>query len=153
MRLRIEPVEFADELFSEMLAEAAAPGGRFLLRMRDEWLGGTVRFEIDGEILLGAFVEDKLVGVGAISRDPYAPAPGLGRVRHVYVLEGFRRRGVGRALLNRLLAHGRDHFSVLRLSTRTPEAAQLYESLGFRRSEGFKETHRLDLQTSSTSLP
>ena len=72
-----------------------------------------------------------LVGVGGISLDPYAPAPGLARLRHLYVLEAHRRTGVARALVARLLELARPHFAMVRLRTRNAGAASLYESFGF----------------------
>lgn len=145
MKPVIERVDFSESLFADLLDEAPAEDGAFLLRLRDGWSDGTLRFEEPGELLLGAFVEDTLVGVGGVSFDPYAPAPGLGRIRHLYVLRSHRRQGIGRALLDRLIQHGRRHFSVLRLSTQAPEAVQLYESCGFVRAFGYKQTHQLEL--------
>jgi GNAT superfamily N-acetyltransferase len=144
VKAAIEIVEFSESLFAPVLAEAPAQGGAFLLRLRDEWADGSLRFDIPGELLLGAFVGSGLVGVGGVSRDPYAPAPGLGRIRHLYVLKSHRGQGIGRALMDRLIKHGRAHFSVLRLSTQAPEAARLYESYGFVRAPAWKQTHRLE---------
>ena len=143
--MRIDPISYSADLFAPMLAEASAEGARFLDRLRDEWLSGTLRFDDPGELLLGAFSVDALVGIGGVSHDPYAPAPGLGRVRHLYVLKHYRGRGIARELMQRLLEHARAHFEVLRLSTNAPEAARLYERLGFRRAAGEKQTHRLEL--------
>ena len=145
MSLDIRPVRYSEPLFRPLLAEAEEGEALFLFRLRDEWRSGLLRFEGQGEILLGAFAGGDLVGVAGISDDPYEPAPGLGRVRHVYVLKRWRRRGIGRALMERLIAHARGRFTALRLTTRRAEAASLYESLGFIRNEGPKETYRLTL--------
>lgn len=141
----IRRVEYSDKVFGPLVAEAAHEGGPFLLRLRDEWLSGVLRFDGPGELLLGAFLDDLLVGVGGVSRDPYAPAPGLGRIRHLYVLKDCRAHGLGRVLLGELLDHALKHFSLLRLSTQAPEAARLYESCGFAPVKGHKQTHRLEL--------
>ncbi len=144
MSVEIRPVEYSEALFEPLLAEAEAEGAPFLFRLRDEWESGELRFGAAGELLLGAFRDDRLVGCGGISRDPYVPQPGLGRVRHIYVLSGHRGQGIGRALMERLLDHGRLHFRRLRLTTQRPEAARLYEGLGFTAVEDTKQTHRLD---------
>jgi GNAT superfamily N-acetyltransferase len=139
----IRPVAYSATLFAPMLDEALAGDGPFLQRLRDEWESGALRFERDGEVLLGAFDGDRLAGVGGLSLDPYAPAPGLARLRHVYVLQTHRGSGLGRALVARLLEQARPHFATVRLRTRNPAAATLYESLGFAAGAREGETHRL----------
>jgi GNAT superfamily N-acetyltransferase len=140
---KIEPIAYSAALFAPMLAEAGAGDGTFLLRLRDEWATGAIRFDKEGEILLGAFSDGALIGVGGLSHDPYGPEAGLVRLRHLYVLEAERGRGVGRKLVARLVDHARAHFSLVRLRTRNPEAARLYEGLGFVASGRANETHRL----------
>lgn len=149
MSVEIRPVGYSKALFEPLLAEAEAEGALFLFRLRDEWESGELRFDGEGELLLGAFRGDRLAGCGGISRDPYALEPGLGRVRHVYVLSGDRRQGIGRALMERLLDHGGECFERLRLTTQRPEAARLYESLGFAPAQSPKQTHRLDFRARS----
>jgi GNAT superfamily N-acetyltransferase len=139
----IRPVAYSTDLFAPMLDEGLADEGTFLGRLRDEWESGALRFERAGEVLLGAFAGEALAGVGGLSHDPYEPAPGLARIRHVYVLGAHRRAGIGRALVLRLLALARIRFAVVRLRTRNAGAAALYESLGFAPSAGEGETHRL----------
>ena len=141
--VEIRRLAYSERLFRPLLDEAEEEQARFLFRLRDDWLSGRLRFEAEGEILLGAFVDGELAGVAGLSHDPYHPAPGLGRIRHVFVLRRWRRRGIARSLMERLLHHARGRFTVLRLTTQRPEAARLYESLGFVRREGPKETYRL----------
>src|SRR5262249_14775492 len=57
--------------------------------------------------------------------------PATGRVRHLYVLAAHRRRGLGERLVTEIIAAARGHFHTLRLSTSNPDAARLYERLGF----------------------
>ena len=148
MNAEVRRVAYSDALFAPLHAEARAEGHRFLDRLRDEWRSGTLRFGGPGEILLGAFDGNELIGVGGISRDPYAPAPGLGRLRHLYVRPAARRRGIGRHLVARLLDQARAHFDVIRLSTGSEAASCFYEGIGFERVEAFKQTHRLKLGAS-----
>ena len=143
MTVEVRPVAYEETLFAPMVSEAEFEGAAFLPRLRDEWLSGVLRFDGAGEVLLGAFLDGEFVGVGGISLDPYHPAPGLGRIRHVYVLRRHRRRGVARLLMARLLVHARGRFSHLRLNTQNVQAARLYESLGFAPSARPRETHRL----------
>jgi GNAT superfamily N-acetyltransferase len=139
----IRPVAYADRVFGALLAECENEGGSFLLRLRDEWRNGATRFDRPGEILLGAFLDGRLIGVGGLTHDPWQPD--IGRLRHLYVLREMRGRGVGRLLVSRIVEEARRAFPVLRLRTRAREAARLYESVGFVPTAEPFETHRLGL--------
>ena len=143
MSLDIRLVAYEQDLFAPLLADAAEEGGTFLFRLRDEWESGALRFDAPGEFLLGAFLDGALVGVAGLSHDPYHPAPGRGRVRHVYVLARRRSHGIGRRLVEAVVAGARANFDHLRLATRRPEAAALYESMGFLRVDEPHQTHLL----------
>jgi len=120
-----------DRVDLEPLRKQAAQGGfRFLDRLVEDWASGAVRFDRSGEQLLGAFYDGRLVAVGALSCEPYEPAPRTGRLRRFYVSPECRRRGVATALLTRLL-EGADAFDEIRLRTGSPEAAAFYERAGF----------------------
>jgi GNAT superfamily N-acetyltransferase len=75
-----------------------------------------------------------VVGVCGLNIDPYTANEGVGRVRHLYVLSAFRRRGVGRGLTAAVIEAARGRFGQLRLRTANPEAARLYEAIGFQPS-------------------
>ena len=139
----IRPIAFADALFEPLLAECEGAGGSFLLRLRDEWRSGATRFDRPNEILLGAFLDGRLVGVGGLTRDPWQPD--IGRLRHLYVLREMRGRGVGRLLVSRIVEEARRSFPAIRLRTRASEARRLYESFGFIPTAEPFETHRLGL--------
>jgi GNAT superfamily N-acetyltransferase len=139
----IEKIAYSDDVFGDFLSDAASNDGRFMLRLRENWLSGERRFDLPGEALLGEVFDNRLISVGGVSLDPYTDEAELGRVRHFYVLSTARRRGFGRRLLNTLLEHGRWHFPKLRLSTSNSNAAAMYEAAGFRPSIAHKETHRL----------
>jgi GNAT superfamily N-acetyltransferase len=116
-------------------------GVRFVRRLVDEWRDGSNRFDRPGEALFGTRLDGRLVGVCGLNVDPYAGDPRVGRVRHLYVLTDCRGRGVGRALVERVIEAARGRFSVLRLSTTNPAAARLYEAVGFRPGSGPHCTH------------
>jgi GNAT superfamily N-acetyltransferase len=79
--------------------------------------------------------------------DPYAGDPHVGRLRHVYVARNYRRHGVGRALVERLMAEALTRFVELRLRTHTAEGHQFYRSLGFCRvDDQATATHILPLR-------
>lgn len=129
-------------------------GFRFLARLREEFEDGRNRFAADGEVLLGMFRGLDLVAVGGLNRDPHSGRPRAGRVRHVYVLPSFRRAGVGRALMEALIARATPWFDELVLRTDTDAAARFYQALGFAPEAGIPgATHRLRLQGGLTPAP
>jgi len=130
-----------------LVAESEAAGLHLVSRLADEWRSGHNRFDRPGEDLFGAMVGGQLVGVCGLNVDPYATAPRVGRVRHLYVLVAHRRHGVGRQLMDRVLAAARGPFDTLRLRTGNAAAARLYENLGFQRCPGVADcTHLLELR-------
>jgi len=132
--------------FNLLQAESEQAGLRFLRRLADEWASGINRFDRPGEGLFAVRANGELVAVGGLNVDPYATAPRIGRVRHVYVLAAYRRRGIGRQLVTEIVVAARGRFDRLRLSTASPAAGRLYERLGFRPSSGEDHcTHVLEL--------
>ena len=128
----IEPLhDLTSSSVGELVAESERLGLRLVRRLADEWATGANRFDRPGEILFGASIDRRLVGVCGLNIDPYAGDERVGRLRHLYVLSAFRRMGVGRQLVERVMkaAHGR--FDDVRLRTNDAAAARLYEKLGF----------------------
>ena len=70
---------------------------------------------------------------------------GVGRVRHLYVVEAFRRQSIGQHLLESIVAEARGVFHELRLRTDSEHAARFYERFGFRGIHGEAATHALTL--------
>jgi GNAT superfamily N-acetyltransferase len=119
--------------------EAVAEGFGLLTRLRTEWDSGINRFDREGEILLGFFRAERLLGIGGLNRDPFVDDPRVGRLRHFYVTKNERRAGIGRILVERALGYAPAHFDSVRL--RTDQAGSFYERLGFERVDGPKVTH------------
>jgi GNAT superfamily N-acetyltransferase len=116
-------------------------------RLVEEWHSGANRFDRPGEVLFVAQLSGCVVGVCGLNIDPYARDPAVGRVRHLYVSVGERRKGVGRALIGRVVAGARKSFKTLRLRTNSKDAAAFYEAIGFRPTDSHSQsTHFLDLQ-------
>ena len=130
-----------------LVAESEAHGLRFVRRLVDEWVSATQRFTRPGEALFVARVGEGVVGVCGLGVDPYAAAPGIARVRHLYVLSAHRRHGIGRDLVTAVVHAARGRFDRLRLRTHDPDAARLYERLGFLPTlDGPDSTHVMDLR-------
>ncbi len=137
--IHIAPLTFPPPSLAWLETESIAEGFSMVSRLRTEWATGLNRFDEAGEILLGAFLGADLIGVGGLTIDPYLADPGVGRIRHVYVLAAERRTGTGKAIVERLLAHASDHFGSVRLWT--GRASSFYDRLGFTRTDAEKATH------------
>jgi GNAT superfamily N-acetyltransferase len=112
-------------------AEARQEGYQFIDTLVEEWASAKNRFDGPGETLCGCLDQDLLVGVGALSCDPFAGRPDMGRIRKVYLRPAWRNQGVGRTLVSALVDQARRHFRCVRLRVENDRAARLYESLGF----------------------
>lgn len=145
--MRIERLlELPAARLAPLIAESEQAGLRFVNRLAAEWASGRNRFDRPGEALFGALTDGCLVGVCGLNVDPYAGAPRIGRVRHLYVLIAHRRHGVGRQLVGAVVAAARGRFATLRLSPANPQAAGLSEALGFRRRAGDAQcTHVMEI--------
>jgi ribosomal protein S18 acetylase RimI-like enzyme len=140
-------VQSPAEGLGALIAESEAGGLRLVRRLVDEWTSGANRFDRPGEALFVARIAGEIVGVCGLNLDPYAAAPTIGRVRHLYVSLAHRRRGIGRRLMAEVVAAARGRFERLHLRTTNPAAAALYERLGFRRLDDVPDcTHVLDLR-------
>jgi N-acetylglutamate synthase-like GNAT family acetyltransferase len=100
-------------------------------RLVSDWHSGLNRFDRTGEQFLLAFAGNRVVGVGGLNHDPYVESAEIGRLRHLYVLNDWRRKGVGRALVERLLQSARGTFTIVRTRARTKEASVFYDLCGF----------------------
>ncbi|MCC6617070.1 MAG: GNAT family N-acetyltransferase [Anaerolineae bacterium] len=126
------PLEYLrDEDLGPLLAESLAQGYCFVQTLRDEYADGRNRFDQPGAVLLGIFDGQRIIAVGGLHPDPYLERPDVGRIRHVYVLDAYRRSGVGRALMAALIDHARRHFNLLTLRTLSADASAFYVALDF----------------------
>ena len=138
--------QFEPDLLSDLVAESEAAGLRFVRRLVDEWINGSNRFERRGETLYAARLSRRIIGIGGLNVDPYAREPGIGRIRHLYVLSNFRRQGTGRQLVEAVIRAARANFQLLRLRTESPTAGWYYQALGFQACAGVpNSTHLLEL--------
>jgi GNAT superfamily N-acetyltransferase len=130
-----------------LLEEGAAQGFGFVRRLVDDWRSGANRFDGPGEAFFVARRDEGVAGFCGLNVDPYAGNSAVGRLRHLYVAARYRRTGVGRALVARVVAEAARSFVTLTLRTDSPDAAAFYEALGFRRTWKLPSTtHCLDLR-------
>lgn len=142
-----------DDVLTPLEMAGLAEGFAFLDRLAREHARGD--FARDGAALFGVWgsVGDghdddlRLLGACGLTLDPYLGEPTVGRVRHLYVLLESRRSGVGRALLEAVVAEARQHYQRLRLRTPTAAGAAFYQACGFVRVSEPEATHSLLLAT------
>lgn len=87
-------------------------------------------FDAEGGLFLIAYASERPVGCGALRREGDAA-----EIKRMYVADGFRRRGVARAVLRRLEAEARGRGftrAILETGINQPEAIALYRSEGWR---------------------
>ncbi len=138
---RLASLSGFDPALDALRLEAAASGFLFLDRLVSEWRSGTNRFEQPGEVLVGAYVNDVLAGVGGLNCDPYEPNASIGRVRHLYVAASFRRQGIGSDLLEAIIGHASNFYQAVRLRTDTKTAGEFYLRHGFSAVDHIWATH------------
>jgi predicted GNAT family N-acyltransferase len=108
--------------------------------------------EIDGRddeaVQFVAYDDDYPVGTARI-RDP---VEGVGKVERVAVRERYRRRGVGRAIMERVEAWANDHgFETLKLHAQT-RVEDFYADLGYETTSGVFEEAGIDHVAMEKSL-
>ena len=94
-----------------------------------------------------------MTGVCGLNQDPFAdPEDNAGRVRRLFVLPEWRRKGVASALAETVEQQARDHFDVLTAFTTDAGARAFYEGRGFETVVGVpKRSFQLRLTDSVTA--
>jgi ribosomal protein S18 acetylase RimI-like enzyme len=120
--LQAEPLAFGKAVEEHRATSVEAIGHRF-------------RDAPESTLNLGAFVDGKLVGIATFIRETGEKEHHKGRIYGVYVSPAQRKKGIGRALLIRLLELARRDPSLenilLSVAAQQEAANQLYRSLGF----------------------
>jgi GNAT superfamily N-acetyltransferase len=125
-------------------AEAAAEGYRFVEGILEEWSAGRYVSGDERNTLFALYRDGVLAAVGALTPDPYDPAPDLLRIRHVYVRPEHRRGGVGRTLASALIQQGLALAPRLSLNAADAGASAFWEAMGFQPDAGgTRRTHLL----------
>ena len=135
------------ETLGQLVASSRAEGWNFVAKLVAELEQGD--FTKTRTALFGVYdrvCDGTLAGVCGLVPDPYLePDLHVGRLRHLYVLPGYRCRGVATTLVQAVIDEARRHYRVLRLRTPNPDAARLYETLGFAAVTEPTATHALEL--------
>lgn len=138
--IKIIPIDPNTEHFQELAIEARAAGYKFVDRLIEDAHSGLNCFDKEGECFCGVFIDGALIGCGGVNRDPYTNRH-VGRVRHVYILQNFRKNGVGKALVFELISRSKNIFKTFRLRTSDSKADAFYEAIGFARTNEPNASH------------
>ena len=150
-----------EALGTEPLAFAASPADDVALEMESVH---SFLEKPDTQAVYGSFDRADLVGMFGLLKHTKMKQRHKAAIWGMYVQPGFRRRGVGRALLAAAIDHART-WSVDQLQLSVTESAvaakQLYEAAGFRAwgaepralqwNERFMEEHHLALDLSNSA--
>jgi GNAT superfamily N-acetyltransferase len=130
-----------------LVEESYQQGHEFLDRLISEYADGTNQFKKPGEGLFGVYFDQQLVAIGGLNRDPYLSEPDIGRVRHLYVLSAWRKQGIGKQLVQAIIAAAKGRFRLLTLRTFSADADGFYRAIGFQtKPEIDGATHHLILK-------
>jgi GNAT superfamily N-acetyltransferase len=144
--------EIGSGILDALVLESEGEGWHFLRRLADEWRDGSNRFDQPGEGLFAAWSGGSAVGVCGLNADPYIRDLAIGRVRRLYVGKAYRGIGIGCQLVETVVRAAKSRFRILRLRTENPDAARLYQSLGFAMLVGVPDcTHTLALVPNGAS--
>lgn len=139
----VSPIELAGHLQAlvELLAESVNEGASlgFLPPISfdqalDYWLSVRRDLQADTRLLVGAFVDDRIVGSGQLSLPTWPNAHHRAEVHKLFVASALRGQGVGRALLTALHQIARERGrSLILLNTRRGESTEgFYKGLGYK---------------------
>src|SRR3569833_3262017 len=99
--IKIDRIEqFPDAPIASLIEQSETEGFHFLVRLRDEWRSGSNRFAETSEAFFGGVTRS---------------GDRIGRLRRFYVDKDYRRQGLGRTLVARIIDHAASHFKVVQL--------------------------------------
>jgi GNAT superfamily N-acetyltransferase len=132
---------------NHLVKESKEEGFRIVERLVEDYKSGSNAFNKLGEVLYGVFdKEGKVVAIGGINVNPYTGEGRVGRLRRVYVSKDYRRIGVGKLLLGKLVSCAKEHFEILVLNTNTEQADRFYTAFGFKKTNRIlNSTHYIAL--------
>lgn len=126
--------------FKYLVQESKEEGFKFLKKLINEYENELNTFNKSGECLYGIFQGEKLIGIGGLNADPYTENNKIGRLRRFYIAKDYRRIGLGKLLLNKLLSHAEKYFKVVVLHTDTKQGDVFYTVNGFVKREVYKRS-------------
>jgi GNAT superfamily N-acetyltransferase len=126
--------------FGALRGEARANGHSMLDTLAAEWASGATRFDRPGEMLVAAFIDSTLAGIGGVTLE--SAIPEALRMRRFYVALAYRRHGVGRALAVAVLDEARRQGRAVTCNA-AAGSERFWEALGFAPDRRDGRTHLL----------
>ncbi|PFM14801.1 GNAT family N-acetyltransferase [Bacillus cereus] len=114
-----------------LVQESKEEGFNFLIKLKSDYENKINTFNKTGECLYGIFQVEGLIGIGGLNEDPFTENNKIGRVRRFYIAKEYRRKGLGRLLLVRILNDAKKYFNIVVLHTDTEQGDKFYTSSGF----------------------
>ncbi|MGE6551373.1 GNAT family N-acetyltransferase [Bacillus mycoides] len=129
-----------------LVQESKDEGFNFLIKLISEYENKINTFNKTGECLYGIFQGERLIGIGGINENLYTEDNKIGRLRRFYIAKDYRRKGLGKLLLGRILSDAKIYFTIVVLHTDTEQGDQFYTSSGFAKGKMYVGTsHYLNL--------
>ncbi|WP_219375865.1 GNAT family N-acetyltransferase [Bacillus mycoides] len=126
-----------------LIEESTKEGFNFLIKLINEYESKRNAFSKTGECLYGIFRGDTLIGIGGLNQDPYTKDNKIGRLRRFYISKDYRRIGLGKLLLKKLLSRAEKYFHVVVLHSDTKQGDEFYSANGFVKSGNYKGSSHL----------
>ncbi|PEK62861.1 GNAT family N-acetyltransferase [Bacillus wiedmannii] len=114
-----------------LVQESKEEGFNFLIKLISEYENKINIFNKTGECLYGIFQGEKLIGIGGLNEDPYTENNKISRLRRFYIAKEYRRKGLGKLLLVRIISDAKKYFNIVVLNTDTVLGDKFYTSIGF----------------------
>lgn len=114
-------------------------------RLVADFKSGSNRFDALGEALFVHLVDNSVVAVAGLNREPDKSLPRAGRIRRLYVMPDFRGKGLGRRLVDGIMSAAMPDFGMLTVNVGKLDADGFYEHLGFISVDHPSVTHTKDL--------
>tara|TARA_Y100000589_G_scaffold269609_1_gene261657 strand:- start:40 stop:552 length:513 start_codon:yes stop_codon:yes gene_type:complete len=127
--LKLQQLQWSQ--LNELVSSSSREGHTFLKRMKAQYISGDNRFEALGEGVYAYLRDEQLVAICGVNKDPYLEDKNVGRLRHLYVLPTYRKKGLGRKLVEHIIKESRQHFKLLTLRTFEDQANKFCGALGF----------------------
>jgi GNAT superfamily N-acetyltransferase len=144
--ISIGHLDLSKDNIAPLLEESIFEGHRHIERLVREYKDGVNRFERTGEILYSASLNGEVLAVCGLNRNPYSTSLVIGRVRRLYVLKRYRRKGIAKKLMGKIIEQAKNNYKVLVLFTDNPVAEKFYLGIGFTISYTHpKSSHYLNL--------
>ncbi len=138
----------------QILTESKKYGYGMIERLITEWESGMTDFSDENEAYFAYEEHGEILGVGGINEEPYLRIKEYGRMRHLYVLKQWRRKGIGKGIVNATIEFAKDHYNLMTLMTpKDGSADAFYESIGFKKCDSLERVSHTLVLSDQPSLP